>query len=185
MRSPSCNKRLNTTQGLRQHHAQVHANRSLTGRGRTADPPSTIPRHSERFVPTAIRTVVGTTGTGAGRRNSRHVSGVGMSLNTPPRTKPASTVRRAYKRATSSSGIPNVKEAERVTKSCEQCGEKMNVLQSELNRGRGKFCCRACLATWLSENVIGKDHHQWAGGDLNYGHGWWAVRRRALERDEH
>ncbi|WP_245799943.1 HNH endonuclease [Haladaptatus litoreus] len=41
-----------------------------------------------------------------------------------------------------------------------------------------------CYGYWLSENVVGENHHQWEGGTINYGRKWWRVRREALNRDE-
>jgi len=61
----------------------------------------------------------------------------------------------------------------------------MSVLQSDLDRGAGVFCSRVCHAKWMSEHRIGPKHHQWEGGPLRYGGGWWSVRKRALERDDH
>ena len=37
----------------------------------------------------------------------------------------------------------------------------------------------------MSENVVGKNHHQWLGGTIPYGPTWWKVRRTALERDDY
>ncbi len=50
-------------------------------------------------------------------------------------------------------------------------------------RERGCFCTLECYGEWLSENVVGPDHHQWEGGAIDYGQEWWQIRRQALERD--
>ena len=185
MRCPTCNKRLNTTQGMRQHHAKVHGESLLNRTCRDCG--------SDFYDPKAQRTFCDDCNPNGGRNNGNWRGATetttcrrcGDQFEYYPSDKTGVYCSSCVEESDEFLGDPYVKEAERTTKSCEQCGVKMNVLQSEVDRGRGKFCCRDCLATWLSENVIGKDHHQWAGGVLNYGQGWWSVRRRALERDGH
>ena len=82
-------------------------------------------------------------------------------------------------------GKPNWKDAERVRKECKQCGGEMEVLRSGLQRDGRSFCSLECYGEWLSENRVGEDHHQWEGGDIDYGQAWWSVRRKARERDDH
>jgi len=82
-------------------------------------------------------------------------------------------------------GDPGWKDAERVEKPCEQCGDVMEVLQSDLQRSGRRFCSRECHGQWLSENRVGEDHHQWEGGAISYGGEWWSVRRKARKRDQH
>lgn len=81
-------------------------------------------------------------------------------------------------------GDPYVKDAERVEKLCEYCGSPMDVLLSRIQDGGGRFCSRKCLAKWMSESRIGENHHQWEGGEIEYGQRWWRVRRLALRRDD-
>lgn len=69
---------------------------------------------------------------------------------------------------------------------CAFCDERIETHPSRVeNRKRGIFCNLDCYGAWLSENVVRQDHHQWEGGDFDYGQKWWRVRRGALERDEY
>lgn len=73
---------------------------------------------------------------------------------------------------------------ERVTVECRSCGTDLQVRQAQLeDQKRGFFCALECYGAWLSENVVGPDHHQWEGGPIEYGRKWWRIRRQALERD--
>jgi 5-methylcytosine-specific restriction endonuclease McrA len=75
---------------------------------------------------------------------------------------------------------------ERVETSCLACGKQIRVLQSRLDRRkRGVFCDLQCYGDWLSENIVGPDHHQWTGSSPEYGQGWYAIRRAARLRDEY
>lgn len=75
---------------------------------------------------------------------------------------------------------------DRVETSCPACGERLEVLQSRLDRRkRGVFCDLECYGNWLSENVIGPNHHQWTGSSADYGGRWFAIRRAARVRDEY
>ncbi|WP_242401910.1 HNH endonuclease [Halorhabdus tiamatea] len=48
------------------------------------------------------------------------------------------------------------------------------------------LCSPDCRHEWLSDAFSGDGHPNWRGGDTgNYGQGWNAVRREALERDEY
>lgn len=74
----------------------------------------------------------------------------------------------------------------RVVVMCRSCGAEIKVLPSRWDsQKRGFFCDRGCYGNWLSSNIVGKAHHQWEGGTVEYGQRWWQVRRRALDRDEH
>ena len=78
------------------------------------------------------------------------------------------------------------KKEPRNTVECGHCGEKKQVLPSEEeDNKRGFFCNMNCYGQWLSENVVGSDHHQWKGGPINYGQSWWRIRRAARRRDDY
>jgi len=80
----------------------------------------------------------------------------------------------------------HAEKIERVDTECSQCGSIISALPSKLERKEhGLFCDTACYGGWLSEHVVGEDHHQWQSGDLDYGEKWWRVRRATLERDGH
>ncbi|WP_435179646.1 HNH endonuclease [Halorussus sp. AFM4] len=75
---------------------------------------------------------------------------------------------------------------DRVSTACTFCGVDIEARPSRVEkRERGVFCDLDCYGAWLSENVVGEQHHQWEGGELNYGESWWRIRRKALERDDY
>lgn len=72
----------------------------------------------------------------------------------------------------------------RVATPCSYCETTIEVCPSRIQtRKRGVFCDLECYGAWLSENVVGENHHQWEGGSFDYGQKWWQVRREALKRD--
>lgn len=78
------------------------------------------------------------------------------------------------------------KPIERIVTECRHCGADIRVLPSQVaTQKRGFFCDLDCYGCWLSENVVGENHHQWQGGEIAYGKNWWGLRRQALERDDH
>lgn len=88
----------------------------------------------------------------------------------------------------SASGLlpENPATRERVSKACLHCSSQIEACPSRVaDRKRGLFCDLDCYGSWLSENVVGDDHHQWEGGTLDYGRKWWRVRREALKRDDY
>ncbi len=59
---------------------------------------------------------------------------------------------------------------ERVSVPCHHCGTELEVVPSRVaDRSRGVFCTRRCYGDWLSEHVVGPNHHQWEGGPIEYG----------------
>lgn len=69
---------------------------------------------------------------------------------------------------------------------------RCSVCESVVNRYPSMFsgdvvlCSEECRRDWLSEAFTGESHPNWKGGDVGpYGRGWAAVRRAALERDDH
>ena len=77
-------------------------------------------------------------------------------------------------------GTPSyeLREIERVEKECELCEKDMTVLQSEIDRGRGRFCSEECRNLWL-RNEIDNPH------SAPYHGIWHTVRKAAYKRDEH
>lgn len=59
-----------------------------------------------------------------------------------------------------------VHDIERITRSCDFCGEEIVVLACNRRYGIGRFCSRECLSDWMSETRRGSDHHAWEGGAL-------------------
>ena len=74
----------------------------------------------------------------------------------------------------------------KIPTSCESCDAPLEVFPSRYHRvSRGVFCDHACYGQWLSDHIVGENHHQWDGGSIPYGETWWSVRRRALDRDQY
>lgn len=53
---------------------------------------------------------------------------------------------------------------ERVEKTCKFCGKSFMAEQAAAQRGRGLFCSRPCVTSWVSENLSGENSHMWRGG---------------------
>ena len=70
------------------------------------------------------------------------------------------------------------------TVSCTIC--KTSVERHPSNVGDVVVCSEDCRRTWLSEEFSGDGHPNWkGGGNQNYGEGWNAVRKAALERNDY
>ena len=146
MRCPTCNKGLNKTQGMRQHHAKVHGeslpNRTCKDCG------------TEFYDSKAQRTFCDDCNPNGGKNNGnwRHAKETsecrrcGASFGFYPSDKKGVYCPDCVADMDEFLGDPFVKDAERVAKTCKQCGVSMEVLKSDLDRGHGKFCNRDCLA---------------------------------------
>lgn len=183
---PSCHRSFPTRQGLRIHHTKVHQdplpNRTCVDCG------------GRFYDPKARRKFCSDCNPNAGKNNGNWS---GAKETTICRTCDAefeyypSDKKGVYCSACveSSDGLlpePFPKPFDRVVTDCRQCGADIRVLPSQIEQQqRGFFCDLECYGRWLSENIVGRDHHQWQGGGINYGKNWWRVRRRALDRDDH
>jgi 5-methylcytosine-specific restriction endonuclease McrA len=74
---------------------------------------------------------------------------------------------------------------DRIKVDCEQCGDEIGKTPWRLERYERQFCSINCRAEWQSENVVGKDHHQYKGHPDYYGENWWRKRREAIEESGH
>ena len=75
-----------------------------------------------------------------------------------------------------------------VTICCEQCGNEYTVHRCFTRNGRSsRFCKRACLDKWNSENMMGAGNHNYSGGVKfpDRGSNWIMQRKKTLERDGH
>ena len=77
-------------------------------------------------------------------------------------------------------GTPSyeMRDIERIRKKCGQCGEEMEVLQSTLDYGHGKFCSIECRDASFSDGFENPHSEPYNGI-------WHRIRRRAYERDDH
>lgn len=185
MECPTCDKEVETEQGLRIHHSRVHdvslPNRQCTGCG------------SWFYDPQSRRKFCDDCDANAGEHNGNWQSAkettdckrCGSSFEFYPSDKCGVYCPDCVADSDEFLGDSYTKDAERVEKDCEQCGKPMTMLQSKLDRGNGRFCTRECLGSWLSENVVGEQHHLWKEGETSYTGEWLDVRANARKRDGH
>ena len=68
----------------------------------------------------------------------------------------------------------------RITITCQNCGKKVTILESEFRLSGRKFCCKKCQI----EYYRGERHPRWTGYDFRHSWTWKKLRDKALERDE-
>lgn len=185
MECRTCGRVLPTDAGARQHHAKVHGeslpNRTCKGCEVGFYDPKSQRAFCDDCEPNA----------GSNNPNWRDAQETaecrlcGAEFGYYPSDKEGAYCPACVDSSEEFLGEPYRKDAEWVDTACEYCHREMEVLQSTLDYGHGRFCSRDCLAGWLSENVVGENHHQWEGGAIPYGRRWWRIRREALERDDH
>lgn len=185
MQCPTCDKELDTEQGIRVHHTRVHdvtlPNRVCNGCDTSFYDPKARRKYCDDCNPNAGEH----NGNWKDAKETTNCSRCGQRFEYYPSDKDGVYCSDCVASADEFLGDAYVKDAERVEKTCEQCGCSMNVLQSRLDKGNGRFCSQDCVGDWLSENVVGEKHHMWMEGDTVYRGKWWKVRRKARERDDH
>jgi len=161
---------------MRQHHTKVHdvplSNRTCTGCG------------TEYYDPEAQRTYCDDCNPNTGEHNGNWKGGkaratcqsCGSEFAFYPSEKKGVFCPECVAESEEFLGTPyhEVNEPKRVRRNCENCDQEMSVLQSEMDRGRGRFGSHECLCLWMSRD-----------GAVTYNRGWSVVKRRALERDGH
>lgn len=185
MDCPTCGKSLETEQGVRIHHTKVHGttlpNRVCKGCNADFYDPDSKRSYCEECNPNAGSN----NGNWKGAKEESECEICGQLFEYYPSNKKGVFCPSCVDESTVFLGDQFVKKAEHIDKECEYCGTMMEVLQSEISNGRGKFCSQTCLSGWMSENRVGENHHQWEGGEIEYGQNWWRIRRKALQRDEY
>ncbi|WP_049925683.1 HNH endonuclease [Halopiger goleimassiliensis] len=184
MECPTCGKALTTERGMRQHHTKVHGdplpNRTCKG------------CESEFYDPKARRDYCDDCNPNGGAHNGNWKGAkettecklCDSSFEYHPSDKPGVYCPDCVEAAPGLLPESYPERGERVRVPCLNCQSELEVRPKRLeNRDRGCFCTLECYGEWLSENVVGPDHHQWEGGPIEYGRSWWRIRRRALERD--
>lgn len=185
MDCPTCEKSLRTERGVRQHHTNVNGdplpNRTCTG------------CDAEFYDPKARREFCDDCNPNAGEHNGNYRDATetaecrqcGDAFDYYPSDKDGVYCPSCV--AAADGLLPeNPAKRDRVDAECQWCGEVLSLVPSRLDGlSRGPFCDVECYGEWLSANVVGDSHHQWEGGVLAYGDGWWAVRRDTRERDGH
>lgn len=185
MECPTCGDELATEQGVRIHHAQVHDERLPNRECADCGAAFYDPQSRRTYCDDCHSNAGEANGNWNGGKESANCERCDAPFEYYPSTKEGVYCPECVASADEFLGAAHRKEAERVTTECSQCDDSMNVLQSDLDRGEGRFCSRDCLAIWLSENVVGEQHHQWQDGETTYRGDWWRVRREARERDSH
>lgn len=184
MDCPTCGKSLSNEQGMRQHHTKVHdeplPNRTCDG------------CDSEFYDPKARLAYCDDCDPNVGEHNGNWKEAQERAIceicdsefSFYPSDKDGRFCTECVEEADGLLPENPAEKIERINTECPNCGETIAVLPSRLERRkRGVFCDNSCYGTWLSEHVVGENHHQWEGGNRNYGKKWWQIRRAALERD--
>jgi hypothetical protein len=184
MDCPTCGKSLSTERGMRQHHTKVHGdplpNRTCKDCG------------AEFYDPKARRSYCEGCYSESGAKNGNYRDATeitdckrcGACFEYYPSNKDGVYCSECVSGA---DGLlpenPSSREI-RVAVRCRNCDATLHRRRSEVEDSeRGAFCNLECYGEWLSNEVIGEAHHQWEGGEINYGTKWWRIRREALERD--
>ncbi|MFB1064149.1 HNH endonuclease [Natrinema sp. H-ect4] len=184
MDCPTCGKSLRTTQGMRQHHTKVHGdplpNRTCSG------------CETEFYDPKAQRDYCESCNPNGGEHNGNWSNATetadckrcGSTFSYYPSSKKGVYCSECVEAAEGLLPDNYAVKGDRITVRCQSCGNSLEVRPARVDeQKRGFFCTLDCYGDWLSENVVGPDHHQWEGGTIEYGRPWWRIRRRALERD--
>lgn len=183
---PTCGHAFQTLAGMRQHHTKVHgeplANRTCKRCGGGFYDEKARRKFCGECNPNAGRL----NGNWRGARDVAECERCGDEFEYYPSTKEGVYCSECVREADEFLGTPyaDIADAPRVRCECEHCEERFDVLESDYERGNGRFCSRRCLARWTSENRTGEDHHQWLEEGGTYTGRWWSVRRRALRRDQ-
>ncbi|MDG5817244.1 HNH endonuclease [Natronococcus sp. A-GB7] len=186
MDCPTCGKSLQSERGMRQHHTKIHGeplpNRTCSG------------CETEFYDPKARREFCDNCNPNAGEHNGNwrdatettSCASCGTTFSYYPSNKQGRYCPDCVEAADGLLPENPSEKGERVETACLSCGADLEVRPARLERRkRGVFCTLECYGEWLSENVVGSEHHQWEGGPIEYGREWWRVRRQALERDEY
>jgi len=179
-----CGRELETKAGMRQHHTKVHdeplPNRTCNEcRTDFYDPKSQL-----EFCEECNSNAGSNNGNWSGAMASACCEICGDEFDYYPSDKDGVYCRDCVEESDGLLPENPMEPIERVSVDCPACGAEQHVLQSLVERRtRGVFCDLECYGNWLSENIVGPDHHSWTDGDPPYAHGWSNVRRAARVRD--
>lgn len=185
MECPTCGKLLSTKQGVRQHHTKVHgvplSNRRCDSCGeRFYDPKSRRKYCSDCYSESGVHN-----GNYRGAKKSAECQICGNEFEFYPSNKEGLYCSSCVSDPEISIQRINSSQDKRQIE-CKHCGERLQRYPSEISVNMyGSFCDAECYGEWLADNISGEAHHQWAGGTINYGTGWWKTRKEALKRDQY
>ena len=186
MNCPTCDKSLRTESGVRKHHANVHG-KSLPNR-------TCADCETEFYDSKSRRTYCDNCNPNAGSNNGNwkggpetaHCQACGAAFEYYPSDKKGTYCPTCVAEADGLLPENPMRPAELEGTQCEHCRCDLRVHPYRLDgNSYGVFCSSSCYGEWLSVHIVAETHHQWEGGTLNYGSGWWPVRREALRRDEY
>lgn len=185
MQCPTCGDILSTTQGMRQHHTKVHG-RPLPNR--TCDDCGI-----KFYDPKSRRKYCSGCHSESGEKNGNYSSAIeittcnicGEEFEFYPSNKEGVYCSTCVSEA--GGLLPRKQSASsKLVVECRNCGSQIERYPHEVEDvSYGFFCDLECYGMWLSNNVTAEKHHQWEGGTVPYGSGWWNIRQAALERDNH
>jgi hypothetical protein len=184
MDCPTCGKSLSSERGMRQHHTKVHGdplpNRTCADCGiRFYDP-----KAQRKYCDGCDSQAGEKNGNYSDAKESTSCNRCGASFEYYPSNKDGLYCPGCVTQASGVLPAGATPSTSKVSVDCEQCSETLLRYPSEItSTGYGSFCDLDCYGSWLSEHVVGDDHHQWEGGVIPYGSEWWSVRKAALERD--
>ncbi|MCO8244042.1 MULTISPECIES: HNH endonuclease [unclassified Haladaptatus] len=181
---PTCNKSFDSQQGVRIHHTHKHGeslpNRTCKGCGKQFYDEKARKQFCQSCSPNAAEN----NGNWRGGRVITECHECGSEFSYYPSNKKGIYCSDCIQKATGLLPENPSKKGKRIETECLYCHEQMIVRPSRnKGRSRGIFCDMGCYGSWLSENIVGENHHQWEDSTINYTGRWWRIRQQALERD--
>lgn len=184
MDCPTCGETFDSKQGMRIHHSNKHGEKLPNRKCRGCKKQFYDEKSRRQFCQNCPPNAGKHNGNWRGGRETTCCDSCGSEFRYYPSNKEGVYCSNCVQEAKGLLPDNPSEKGKRIQTECLYCDKKMIVRPSRENsRSRGTFCDMDCYGDWLSENVVGKDHHQWEGGSINYTGKWWRVRRKALKRD--
>ncbi len=184
MGCPTCGTSLSTERGMRQHHTKVHddplPNRTCKGCEAEFYDPKARQKFCDDCNPNAGRN----NGNWRDAQETANCVKCDSTFTYYPSNKPGIYCSGCIEDGNGLDELGPERDAPRQVVACEHCGTEMTVLCSRVKRRGVRFCSQHCHGMWISENMVGEDHHCWKGGSIAYHSGWLRARRRVLRRDD-
>lgn len=178
---PTCEKVVNTSLGLKQHHAKVH-NESLVETTECDWCGDTFKVGPSREGNFCSRECFG---------KDRTENGVPARKRQVSKTCPTCGEEFSVKRSISDDRVHCSQECYNNSRkgevlSCERCGDEFYAYDTYVDSAR--FCSQSCYGEWLAENKSGAQSWNWRGDERDtddaYGPGW-TQRKRETVRERY